>query len=278
MRDNPVKTKLEAGGSSFGTMAFEFFTPGFPQAAKAAGCEFILFDMEHSAADVETIKNQIQLCRGIGVVPMVRVPAGHYHFIARMLDSGAMGIMVPMVESVEQARHIVSCTRYPPAGRRGAAFGVAGHDDYAGGEVTAKIAAANARTMVIALIETAKGIEQVDAIAAVPGVDVCWLGHFDLTNFLGIPAQFDHPRYLAGVEAILAACRKHGKIPAFMAGDRSWAESYQAKGFRMVAYGVDVNLMQMALADGIKTLRAGAAKAKRAAGRAKMKRKAKRKR
>jgi 2-dehydro-3-deoxyglucarate aldolase/4-hydroxy-2-oxoheptanedioate aldolase len=264
MRDNPVKAKLAAGGSAFGTMAFEFFTPGYPQAAKAAGAEFALFDMEHSGVGVETVKNQIQLCRGIGLVPMVRVPAGHYHFIARMLDSGAMGIMVPMVETVEQARHIVSCTRYPPHGRRGAAFGVAGHDDYAGGPVREKIAAANARTMVICLIETAKGIENVDAIAAVPGVDVCWLGHFDLTNFLGIPAQFDHPRYLAGVDAILAACRRHRKIPGFMASDRAWAETYQAKGFRMVAYGVDVNLMQAALADGIKALRAGAAKAARA--------------
>ncbi len=121
MRDNPVKTKLVAGGSSFGTMAFEFFTPGFPQAARAAGAEFILFDMEHSAAGVETMKAQFQLCRGIGLVPMVRVPAAQYHFIARMLDAGAMGIMVPMVESVEQATHIVSCTRYPPHGRRGAA-------------------------------------------------------------------------------------------------------------------------------------------------------------
>jgi len=271
MRDNPVKTKLAAGGSSFGTMAFEFFTPGFPQIARAAGAEFVLFDMEHSAADVDSIKAQIQLCRGIGLVPMVRVPAAQYHFIARMLDSGAMGIMVPMVESVAQAQHIVSCTRYPPLGRRGAAFGVAGHDDYAGGDVKAKIAAANARTMVICLIETATGVENVDAIAALPGVDVCWLGHFDLTNFLGIPAQFDHPRYLAAVDAILAACGRHRKIPGFMAADRGWAEAYQAKGFRMIAYGTDVNVLQNALADGIKGLRAGAAKAKRA-GRTKRKR------
>src|SRR6202008_5200822 len=90
---------------------------------------------------------------------------------SRALDIGAMGIMVPMVETPEQAKAIVDCTRYPPAGRRGAAFNVAAHDDYSGGAETDKIAKDNARTMVIALVETAKGIANVDAIASVGAVD-----------------------------------------------------------------------------------------------------------
>ena len=105
-----------------------------------------------------------------------------------------MGIMAPMVGSAEEAEYIVSCTRYPPKGRRGAAFGFTA-DDYVGGSVTDIIKVADERTLVMCLIETAEGIENVDKIAAVPGVDVLWLGHFDLTNFLGIPAQFDHPKY-----------------------------------------------------------------------------------
>jgi 2-keto-3-deoxy-L-rhamnonate aldolase RhmA len=92
-----------------------------------------------------------------------------------------------MVETPEQAKAIVDCTKYPPSGRRGAAFNVAAHDDYSGGAETDKIVQANARTMVIVLVETAKGIENVDAIAAVDGVDVVWLGRYDLTNFMGIP-------------------------------------------------------------------------------------------
>src|SRR4029079_10104615 len=98
---------------------------------------------------------------------------------------------------------IVTCSRCRPAGRRGAAFNVAGHDDYSDGDVPGKIAQANARTMVIALVETAVGIENVDAIAAVDGIDVVWLGHFDLTNFMGIPGQFDHPELHAAVDTLV---------------------------------------------------------------------------
>jgi 2-keto-3-deoxy-L-rhamnonate aldolase RhmA len=255
MRDNPIKAKLAAGGTSYGTMAFEFFTAGLPQIVKACGAEFLLLDMEHSGIGMETVKAQAAHCRGLDLVPFARVPAAQYHFIARALDAGAMGIMVPMVETADEARFIVSCTRYPPRGRRGAAFGVAPHDDYLDGAVTDKIAGAEARTMVICLVETARGIENVDAIAAVPGVDVVWLGHFDLTNFLGIPGEFTHPRYLAAVDALLAACRRHGKTPGFMAGDERWAREYRARGFRIIAYGVDVLLLQSALKSGIAALR-----------------------
>ncbi len=255
MQPNPVKARLAAGEPAFGTMAFEFFTPSLAQIVKAAGAEFLLYDMEHSGAGVETMKAQFACCRGIGLVPMVRVPATQYHFIARMLDAGAMGIMVPMVETREQAELIVSCTRYPPLGRRGAAFGVAPHDDYLAGSVTDKIAAAHDRTLVICQVETATGSENVDAIAAVPGVDVVWLGHFDLTNFLGIPGEFAHPRYLRAVDDLLAACRRHGKVPGFMAADGTWAREYRAKGFRAIAYGIDVLLMQTALAQGLAALR-----------------------
>jgi 2-keto-3-deoxy-L-rhamnonate aldolase RhmA len=107
---------------------------------------------------------------------------------------------------------------------------------------------------VIALVETAKGIENVNAIAAVDGIDVVWLGHFDLTNFLGIPAQFDNPLFHSAVDRLVEACSKHGKTPGFLAGDEKWARDFRAKGFRMVAYGVDTLLMQGALAEGIRLL------------------------
>ena len=235
-------------------MIFEFFTPGIAQIVKAAGADFILYDMEHSGAGIETIKAQMAACRGLDLVPLVRVPVLQSHFIARCLDMGAMGIMVPMVESAAQAREIVNATRYPPVGRRGAAFGVA-HDDYEGGAVADKIAAANERTMVIALVETAEGIRNVDEIAAVEGVDVVWLGHFDLTNFMGIPAQFQHPDYLAAVDKLLAAANRHGKAAGMMAGDDDWARDYKAKGFRAIAYGLDLMLLQRVLRDGLDKLR-----------------------
>ena len=83
MRPNPIKPRLAAGGCAFGTMTFEFFTPGYPAICREAGAEFILYDMEHSGVTIETLKGQIAACRGIGLTPMVRVPALQYHFIAR---------------------------------------------------------------------------------------------------------------------------------------------------------------------------------------------------
>ncbi|HTP99508.1 MAG TPA: aldolase/citrate lyase family protein [Casimicrobiaceae bacterium] len=254
MRANPVKAQLAAGGRAFGAMVFEFFSPGIAQICRNAGAQFVLYDMEHTGLSFETLKTQFAILRGLDVVPMVRVPRGEYHFIARALDVGAMGVMIPMVGSAEEAAHIVACTRYPPAGRRGAAFGFA-HDDYQGGDVAAKIAAIHARTMVIPQIETAEGLRNVEGIAAVPGVDALWLGHFDLTNFLGIPGEFKHPEYLAGVRRIVAACEAHGKAAAFLASDDDWAREYKAYGFRLYAYGVDQAMLQSALKHGLDLLR-----------------------
>ena len=254
MRDNPVKKTLAAGGHAFGSMIFECFTAGLPTLCRNAGADYVLYDMEHTGLGFETLKTQFALCRGLGVVPMARVPRGEYHFIARVLDIGAFGVMVPMVGSAAEAAHIVACTRYPPAGRRGAAFGFA-HDDYSGGDVAQKIAMLNERTLVMAQIETDEGLRNVEAIAAVPGVDVLWIGQFDLTNFLGIPAQFQHPAYLAAVGRVVAACAAAGKTPAMLATDDAWARDYLAKGFRLMAYGVDQLMLQDALRHGLSVLR-----------------------
>src|SRR5687768_16898717 len=247
MRENAVKKTLAAGGRAFGSMIFEFFTPGMPRIVKNAGAEFALYCMEHTGIGFETLKPQFALCRALGVVPLVRVPATEYDFIARALDCGALGVMVPLVDTAEQAQFIVSCTRYPPEGRRGAAFGFA-HDDFAGGDVGEKMRMIHARTLTIAMIETARGLENVEAIAAVPGVDVLWLGHFDLTNFLGIPGQFDHPKYRAGVKRIADAAARHGKAAGYMAASAELGREYLAHGYRMMATGTDQGLLQAATA------------------------------
>ena len=248
------KQRLTANELMVGSMIFEFFTPGIAQIVKAASADFVFYDMEHSGADIETIKAQCSFCRGLDITPLVRVPVGEYHFIARALDAGAHGIMVPMVESAEQASHVVRCTQYPPSGRRGSAFGVA-HDDYLSGTPQDKIAAARAKTTVIALIETPAGVAAADSIAALPGVDMLWVGHFDLTNFMGIPGQFEHPEYLAAVDRVVAAARRHGKPAGFMAMDDDWARQYYAKGFRVFAYGLDMQVFQKALGNGFTALR-----------------------
>jgi 2-keto-3-deoxy-L-rhamnonate aldolase RhmA len=260
MRDNPIKRSLHAGGTAAGAMVFELMAPGLPQICLNAGADFVLYDMEHTGLSFESLKTQVALCRGLNLVPMARVPRGEYHFIARALDVGALGVMVPMVGTRAEAEHIVSCTRYPPQGRRGAAFGFA-HDDYEGGDILAKIAALHERTLVIAQVETAEGLANVEAIAAVPGVDALWVGQFDLTNSLGVPAQFEHPIYLAAIERIVRACTTHGKAPAMLATDVAWARDYAAKGFRLMAYGIDQLLLQGALRHGLDVLRGALARA-----------------
>ena len=254
LRDNPVKGKVADGGRALGAMVFEFFTPGLPQICANAGAEFVLFDMEHAGLGFETLKTQCALCRGLPLVPMMRVPRGEYHFIARALDVGAFGVMVPMVGTAAEAAHIVSSARYPPNGRRGAAFGFA-HDDYQDGNVADKIAALHARTLLIAQIETVEGLGNVEAIAAVPGIDVLWLGHFDLTNSMGIPGAFEHPDYVAAVARIVRACDDAGKSAGFLATDERSAREAVARGFRMLAFGVDQLMLQHALRAGLSVLR-----------------------
>ncbi len=237
-----LRQRAMAGETVPGAMVFECFSPGMAQILKLAGSEFAIFDMEHTGLGFETLKMLAATCRGVGLSPMARVPRGEYHFLARALDVGAHGVMVPMVESAEQARAIAEASRYPPRGRRGAAFGFA-HDDYAGGDVHGKIKALDARNLVIAQIETERGLAAMDEIAAVEGIDVLWVGHFDLTNFLGIPAQFENPLYLDALQRVVAAGRRHGKGLGFMATDADWAARYRALGFNMIAAGTDQGLL-----------------------------------
>jgi 2-dehydro-3-deoxyglucarate aldolase/4-hydroxy-2-oxoheptanedioate aldolase len=255
MRTNTVKQTLANGGVSIGTMIFEFSTSGIGRICAEAGAEYVIFDMEHTAWSIETIRTLIATTRSADTIPMVRVPATQYHLMSRPLDAGAMGLMVPMVETVEQAQTIVHSAKYPPAGGRGCAFGVS-HDDFTGGDVFAKMVSANDEVFLIAQIETVQGLENCEAIAAVDGIDCLWIGHFDLTTSMGIAAQFDHPDSQAAVDRVIAACNAHGKVPGIMAGSVEVGKQWLARGFRAVAYSGDLWVFQQALAEGIAALKA----------------------
>jgi len=249
-----IRERVMAGDAVYGAMVFEFFSSGVPAIFAHAGCEYLIYDMEHNGAGFETLKTQAAICRGLPVVPMARVPASAYHFLARALDIGMRGVMVPMVESGEQARAIAEATRYPPVGRRGAAFGFA-HDGYSGGAPADKIAAANAEITVIAQIETERGLENVEEIAQVAGIDVLWVGQFDLTNFLGIPGDFEHPAFRDAVARTVAAARRNGKGLGFLATDEVWAARAREMGFNMVAVGTDQGLLMRGVASVLEAAR-----------------------
>lgn len=254
MKENTVKRTLQQGGSSLGTMVFEFGTTGIARIAANAGAEFVIFDMEHTGWTVETIRMLVATSGAADLLPLVRVPATQYHLLSGPLDVGVAGLMVPMVEDETQAQFIVQSAKYPPAGRRGAAFGIA-HDNYQGGDILAKMQAANAEQLIITQIETVGGVKAADKIAAVEGVDVLWIGHFDLTNSMGIPGQFTHKDYLKAVDRVVAACHKHGKAAGMMVATPDEGIALLAQGFRILAYWGDHWLYAQALAQGLATIR-----------------------
>jgi 2-keto-3-deoxy-L-rhamnonate aldolase RhmA len=252
VKQNRVKRALEAGGTAVGAFIFEFCTTGIGRIAASAGADFVLFDLEHTGWSLETVRPAILAAKARDIVPFIRVPATEYHLIARPLDIGAMGVMVPMVETGEQAGRIVSFAKYPPDGERG--FGLLYSDEVEGGDTAATMMAANREQLLIALVETAKGVEQAHEIASLDGIDVLWIGHNDLTNSFGIPGQFEDARYLEAVEHVLAACNEHGKAAGMTATDIEEGRSLLERGFRCVGLG-DVWVYEHALRQIIEGLR-----------------------
>lgn len=256
MKPNKVKKTLREGGVSVGTMVFEFSSSGIGRIVAEADADFVLFDMEHTAWSIETIRDLLATSQVRDLVPLVRVPVSEYHFLARVMEAGAMGVMVPMVHDADEARRVVAAVKYPPEGRRGAAFGVA-HDGYSGGDIVAKMRVANEEGLVIVQIESRAGLDNVEAIAAVEGVDVLWIGQSDLSSALGIPGDFAHADFQAAVERVVQAAEKEGKAAAFMALSIEEARAFKARGFRCLAYSGDLWIYQNALRAGMAAIREG---------------------
>lgn len=242
-----------------GHFVVEFATPGIGYVLRNAGCDFVLFDTEHSGFHTETIKTALRFFEAAQVPAIVRVPSKEYHHIARALDMGAEGLMVPMVNDAAECRAILDCMKYTPKGKRGVALSVA-HDRYTGGAVMEKLAAANERTVLFAQIETAAGVENVDEIAATEGVDCVWVGHFDLSCSLGIPGQFDHPKFRDAIARTIAAGRRHGKAVGRLVPDTGTGIALFKEGFDFVCYSGDVWVLQQALTAAVNEIRAGCGK------------------
>ncbi|AUS77722.1 aldolase [Actinoalloteichus sp. AHMU CJ021] len=250
-----VIDRARAGQVALGTFVFEFDSNGIGRLAAGAGAEFVVFDAEHTGWGWETIGRLLATTRPAGIPAWVRVPSAEDRSaVSRALDLGARGVMAPMVESEEAARRLVAWSAYPPRGVRGAAFGIA-HDDYVAGDFLDTIARANDDTVVIAQIETVAGLEEVERIAAVDGLDVLWVGHFDLTNSMGIPGRFDHPDYLAALDRVASAAADHGKLAGFMPTSVPQATDLVERGFRLLAYGGDLWIYQKALATDLGAIR-----------------------
>jgi 2-keto-3-deoxy-L-rhamnonate aldolase RhmA len=256
MRPNPVKASLAAGGYAFGSSVIEFATVGLPRIAAAVGVDFLLLDTQHTGWTGETLRPLIGACRD--VVPLVRVESLDPRRIGTALDLGAMGIMVPSVESGEEARRIVEYARYPPEGGRGAAFGIA-HDDYVTGDRPTSMASANSEMLLIALVETPAGVEHIDEIAATEGIDVVWIGQVDLTLALGIVGQYNDPAYVRALELVVAAVNRYGKALGFTATSVEEGRRMLELGFRCLSYWNDLRIYQAGLGHATRQLRDAAA-------------------
>src|SRR5580692_1223503 len=242
---NGFRQRLQKGEVLLGQMVLELFTPGIGPMLAACGLDFVIFDMEHGRCDISLMSEMIASCRGSKIVPMARVPDLNFAPLSRVLDVGARGVMVPRVETRQQAEDIVSQLKYAPMGRRGVALGIA-HDLYRAGSAEF-FAQANEDIAVILLLETEKAFENLDAIVSVPGVDVAWMGHYDLTVSMGIPAQFEHPRFLGAMDELATVCRRHGVAPGFLPSTPDLAVHWIGKGFRALSLGSDIGVLMDAV-------------------------------
>jgi 2-dehydro-3-deoxyglucarate aldolase/4-hydroxy-2-oxoheptanedioate aldolase len=251
-----LKAMTKTKDVKLGHFIVEFATPGIGHLLKAAGCDFVFFDMEHSGFSFETLKSAIRYFEAAGVAVIVRVPAQENDMLARACDMGAEGLIAPMISTVAQAQAMVDSVKYYPAGKRGVGLQMA-HDNYRAAPVAEALAAANARTAIFCLIETADGAANVDAIAALEGVDGLWVGHFDLSVSLGIPGEFTHPKFTAAIDAIIAAARKHGKSLGRLVPNTEQGIAFYKQGFDFCCYSGDVWVLRDALAAAVKTIREG---------------------
>lgn len=256
MPTRSLREMARSGQLAAGTFLVEFVTPGIGHILAGAGCDFAFLDMEHSGFEAETVKSAIRYLEAGGIPTLVRVTSRDTHDISRIADIGAEGVMVSLISTPAMARAAVDALKYPPEGKRGVALRVA-HDNYRmqGATPAEALAAANRRTTLVLLIETAEGLENVEAIAATPGVDVLWVGHFDLSASMGIAGQFDHPAFRAATRRICAAARANGLGLGRLVTGAAEAEQAWADGFRMIAWGGDAWLLQQAVADGVAGLR-----------------------
>lgn len=210
---------------------------------KAAGYDWLFIDLEHGSMSIETACEIAITAQDSGIAPIVRVPYGELTMATRVLDGGALGIVIPHVDTAEEAKEIADKLRYPPRGHRSVGGGQA-QFDYAPmplGEMTAK---SDDNTLITVMIETPKAVENAEAIAAVPGIDCLLVGSSDLSMEMGIPGDTGNPKVQAAVDKVIAGCRKHGKWPG-MGG--AYAEEllklYVDKGMKFLLSGNDLPML-----------------------------------
>ena len=234
---NPLKTKLQNNQLTIGS----WITLGSPNIAEImaqTGFEWLTVDMEHSVITIDVAQKLIQVIDSCGVVPLVRVGENNPNLIKRVMDAGAYGVIVPMVNTREQAEAAVKAVKYPPVGTRGVGLARAqgygfNFDDYA--------ATVNDESVVIVQVEHIDSVNNLEDILSVEGVDGCIIGPYDLSGSLGVPGNFTHPDVLAALKKVEEICEKMN-VPLGMhviEPDHGLVVENVKKGYTFIAFSLD---------------------------------------
>ena len=205
--------------------------------AGRAGLDWVVIDLEHGAGDHQNLLFQLQALENTPTVPLVRVPWNDPVWFKRVLDLGPSGVMVPWVNSVEEARRAVAAKSYPPQGIRGAA--AMNRACGFGAEFDTYFRSANDQLVLAAQIETRQALECVESIAAVEGVDILFIGPLDLSLSLGVPRQLAHPEMRAAKARVVEACRRAGKAAGMLVAREEEIQETVDSGFTVVGLSSD---------------------------------------
>jgi len=237
------RAQLEAGKTVTGLILFTG-SPMIVELAAAAGTDFVIIDMEHSALDLEPCAHLIRAADAAGITPFVRVPEVDAALIKKLLNMGAAGIVVPHANR-DNCAAALRAVRYAPEGDRGACA-IVRSAGYAPGDWGAHVSKANREVMVIPLIEDRETLADLDALVAMPGLDMFFIGPTDLSISLGVPhATFDEPAMSAALDKVVAAARRHGKHVMTTIGnkpDPEYGRSIAKRGVQAIVLGTDGHL------------------------------------
>jgi 4-hydroxy-2-oxoheptanedioate aldolase len=209
-----------------------------------AGFDWLLLDLEHGTAHESHIVSQLMILDSCQLPGIVRVEGPVAARLGHAMDAGASGVMCPRINTAEEARRVIEGIHYPPLGKRGI-FGLSRAAHY-GKDFKGYIQQNTAEAIGIVQIETEEALQHLDAIAAIPGVDILFIGPHDLSMDLGIYTQFDHPRYLDAVQATVTACQKAGKQTGILVFNETEYRRYVDLGIRFIGYGSEVYFLKTA--------------------------------
>jgi 4-hydroxy-2-oxoheptanedioate aldolase len=248
-----IKERLKAGEKILGAWIYGL-SPVMVEAMAIGGYSAMMIDQEHGPVELQTVHTLTLAAEARGAQSMVRVPSHDPNHVKRLLDMGITSIMFPMVDSVADAEAVVAACYYPPRGRRGLATGGIRATGY-GGDAKGYLETYSERQLLMAQIETRGGLDAVERIAAVDGVDMLFIGPNDLSTSLGHLGQGDHPTVRVAIERIIAAAKASGKWLGTVPTKERDAKTLFSLGFDLVISGSDVALLREAAANHTKAQR-----------------------